>query len=128
MSFTLYRQHDSMDCSPTCLCTIAKHYKRAILLQSLREKTGIGKEGVNLLGISEAAEAVGFRTSATKLGYTTLVKDAKLPAILHWSQNHFVVLYKVRTKTLFERDEKLWIADPAKGLLTYSPKEFKTAA
>ena len=58
----------------------------------------IGKEGVNLLGISEAAEATGFRTQSIKLTYDTLTKDAKLPAILHWDQNHFVLLYKVKKK------------------------------
>jgi len=90
MKFSFFRQNDAMNCSPTCLRMIAKHYKRNLSLQHLREKTQIGKEGVNLLGISEAAEALGLRTQSVKLSFDTLVKDAKLPAIVHWNQNHFM--------------------------------------
>jgi ATP-binding cassette, subfamily B, bacterial len=108
-----------MDCGPTCLRMVAKHYGKDIPQQYFREKTQIGKEGVNLLGISEAAEILNFRTQAVKLDYPSLIKDAKLPAILHWNQNHFVVLYRVKGK-------KLFIADPAMGLVTYSPQEFKS--
>ena len=97
---------------------IAKHYGRSLPLQSLRDKTQIGKEGVSLLGISDAAEAIHFRTQALKLTYDTLIEDAKLPAIVHWKQNHFVVLYKVKKNTLF-------VADPAQGLVTFTPDEFK---
>lgn len=108
-----------MDCGPTCLRIIAKYYRKNISLQYLRENTQIGKEGVNLLGISDAAEAIGFRTHSLKLTYQSLVSDAQLPAILHWNQNHFVILYKVKKN-------KLYIADPAKGLITYTPLEFKS--
>lgn len=118
MKFTYYKQADKMDCGPTCLRMIAKSYGKLISLQTLRTKTQIGKVGVTLLGISEAAESIGFRTKSLKLTYNSLTKDAKLPAILHWKQNHFVVLYKVKRG-------KLYIADPAKGLLTFSEKEFK---
>ncbi|MCG2612719.1 peptidase domain-containing ABC transporter [Terrimonas sp. NA20] len=117
MSFPFYKQPDTMDCGPTCLRMVAKFYKRSISLQHLRDLSQIGKEGVNLLGIGEAAEAVGFRTHSYKLTYQSLVKDAKLPAILHWNQNHFVVLYKVK-------GTRLYIADPAKGLLHYTAEEF----
>ncbi|MFM9908542.1 MAG: peptidase domain-containing ABC transporter [Chitinophagaceae bacterium] len=124
MRFTLYKQPDSMDCGPTCLRMVAKYYNRAISLQYIREKTQIGKEGVNLLGISEAAETIGFRTQSVKLNYASLIKDAVLPAILHWNQNHFIVLYKVKQKSFFRRKEILIIADPAKGLINYTPTEF----
>ncbi len=90
-----------MDCGPTCLRMVAKYYNRSISLQFIRDKTQIGKEGVNLLGISEAAEAIGFRSQSVKLNYASLIMDAVLPAILHWNQNHFVVLYKVKQKSLF---------------------------
>src|SRR5687767_2987855 len=113
-----YKQPDSMDCGPTCLRMVAKHYKKDISLQYLRDKTQIGRTGVNMLGISEAAEAIGFRTKPVKIGYQLLVKDAHLPVILHWRQNHFVVLYKVSRS-------KMYIADPAKGLVTCSPEDFK---
>jgi ATP-binding cassette, subfamily B, bacterial len=107
-----------MDCGPTCLRMVAKHCGKNFSLQSLREKTQIGKEGVNMLGISEAAEAVGFRTVAAKLTLQQLAKEAHLPAIVHWNQNHFVVLYKIKST-------KFFIADPGQGLLQYTAKEFK---
>jgi ATP-binding cassette subfamily B protein len=107
-----------MDCGPTCLRMVAKHYGRNITLQTLRDKTQIGKEGVNLLGISEAAEAIGFRTQSIKLSYDTLINDAKLPAILHWKQNHFIILYKIKK-------DKLFVADPARGLISFTSQEFK---
>ena len=125
--FTHYRQPDSMDCGPTCLRMVAKHYGKNISLQILREKTQIGKEGVNLFGISEAAEAIGFRTQALKLGYNSLIEDASLPAVVHWKQNHFVVLYKVKRRSLLRRDDKLFVADPARGLVTFTTSEFKQA-
>lgn len=119
MHFTFYKQPDTMDCGPTCLRMIAKHYGRNYSLQTLREKTQIGKEGVNLLGIEEAAEQIGFRTQAYKFDYQTLIKEAKLPAILHWDQNHFVVLYKAKKN-------RLYIADPGKGLIKLTPIEFRS--
>ncbi len=106
-----------MDCGPTCLRMIAKHYGKNISLQFLRDRAQIGREGVNLLGISEAAESIGFRTQAVKISYPALTREALLPCILHWDQYHFVVLYKVRKKRLF-------IADPSVGLVSFTPEEF----
>ncbi len=113
------KQHDSMDCGPTCLAMVSKHYKKNISIQMLRDKTQIGKEGVNLLGISEAAESIGFRTKSVRITYKELCKDALLPAILHWSQNHFVVAIPQKTN-----GKKFTVADPAKGIITYTKEEF----
>ena len=119
MRFPFIQQFDSMDCGPTCLAMIAKHYGKTISIHSLREKTQIGKEGVNLLGISEAAEQVGFRTQCVQLTYKSLVEDATLPAVIHWDQNHFVVVYKISKK-------KFYIADPASKTKILSEKEFRS--
>lgn len=118
MKFPIYIQPDSMDCGPTCLKMVAKYYRKTISLQLLRDRTQIGKDGVNLLGISEAAESIGFRTHAAKLDFQTLISNAQLPVILHWGQMHFVVLYKIRKNVLY-------IADPAKGLISLHADEFK---
>ncbi|MCK8495569.1 peptidase domain-containing ABC transporter [Spirosoma sp. RP8] len=95
-SFPHYTQLDIMDCGPTCLRMIAKHYGRLFTAQSLRERAQIGKEGVSLLGISEAAEAIGFRTMGLKIPFQKLALEAPLPCIVHWSQNHFVVVYDIK--------------------------------
>lgn len=104
-----------MDCGPTCLRMISKHYGRSYSLQRLRELSQISIVGVSLLGISEAAERIGLRTLGVKLE-TSQLGEAQLPCILHWRQRHFVVLYKIRRGVYF-------IADPAKGLIKYNQKE-----
>nr|WP_294792434.1 peptidase domain-containing ABC transporter [uncultured Mucilaginibacter sp.] len=116
MSFTHYKQQDQMDCGPTCLRMVAKYYSRNISIQRLRSLCFINKGGVNLLAISEAAEKLGMRTTGAKLTLPQL-KQAELPCILHWRQNHFVVLYKIR-------NDKYYIADPAAGLLKLDEKTF----
>ena len=107
---TNYYQLDAMDCGPTCLRMIAKHYGRSYSLQGLREKSFITREGVSMLGISEAAESIGFRTSGVRITYEQLRDEAVKPCILHWNQNHFVVCYKIKKG-------KIYIADPASGLV-----------
>lgn len=76
-----------MDCGPTCLYMISRYHGRVFTLEKLRELTEIGKEGVSLLGISDAAEKIGFQTTALKLSFTKLLEEAPKPAILHWGQN-----------------------------------------
>lgn len=119
MSFLHYRQLDAMDCGPTCLRMVARHYGRNLSAQKLREAAEIGKEGVNLLGIAQAAENIGFKSLAVKVSSKQLIKDAPLPCIVHWGQNHFIVVYKISKKLVF-------VADPARGLLKYSFSEFES--
>ena len=119
--FPSYRQLDTMDCGPTCLRIIAAHYGRIWSLQTLREKCHISREGVSLLGISDAAEAVGFRTMGVKLTFGQLCEEAVLPCIVHWNQNHFIVVYRIE-----RRRGKTWVhvSDPASGLLRYTREQF----
>ena len=116
MPFPHYKQPDQMDCGPTCLRMVAKHYGRNFTVQTLRKLCEINREGVSLLGISDAAEKIGFRSLGAKLDAGDL-KEAELPCILHWRQNHFVVLYKIK-------HGKYYIADPAAGLITLTEAEF----
>ncbi len=119
LQFPHFLQRNQMDCGPSCLYIISKHYGRSFSIEKLRELTEIGKEGVNILGISDAAEKIGFRTQALQLSLTDLKNNVKLPCILHLSQNHFVVLYKTKGNAFY-------IADPAKSLLKYTEQEFET--
>jgi ATP-binding cassette, subfamily B, bacterial len=107
-----------MDCGPTCLKMVAKYYGKNVPLDYLREKAQYGKEGVSMLGLSEAAETIGFKTVGAKLTYKQLINDAKLPAILHWAQSHFVVVHPRSFKSIIE------IADPSTGLIKLSKDEF----
>ena len=121
--FPHYPQLDSMDCGPTCLRMIAKYYGRSYSLQTLRERSFITRQGVSMLGISEAAESIGFRTQGVRVTLEQLVKDVPLPCILHWNQNHFVVCYRIR------RGRKgayaFYISDPAKGKYTMDGAGFR---
>lgn len=105
-----------MDCGATCLRIIFKYYGKLVSIHKIRKLCQTTKSGVNLLGISEAAEKLGFRTYGVRLSLEQL-KEVELPCILHWNQNHFVVLYKIRRG-------KYYISDPASGLLSYNEKEF----
>ncbi|MEB0260874.1 MULTISPECIES: peptidase domain-containing ABC transporter [unclassified Mucilaginibacter] len=116
MPFPYYKQPDQMDCGPTCLRMVAKHFGRNFKVQTLRQLCEINREGVSLLGISDAAEKIGFRSLGAKLNIADL-KEAELPCILHWRQNHFVVLYKISKG-------KYHIADPGQGLIKLSEQEF----
>lgn len=107
---------DEMDCGATCLRIIFKYYGKLVSIHKIRKLCQTNKTGVNLLGISEAAEKLGFRTYGVRLSLEQL-KEVELPCILHWNQNHFVVLYKIR-------QGKYFISDPASGLLSYDEKEF----
>jgi ATP-binding cassette subfamily B protein len=120
-SFPHYTQLDAMDCGPTSLRMIAKYYGRSYTLQTLREKSFITREGVSMLGISDAAESIGMHTTGVRITLEQLEKDVPLPCILHWNQNHFVVLYAIkrRTTSFLHRQKgygkKYYIADPGRG-------------
>ena len=111
-----YTQHDVMDCGPTCLRMVAAYYGKRYSLEGLREKSFITREGVSMLGISEAAEKIGFRSICVQVGYEKL-QEAPLPCIIHWNQQHFVVVYKLN-------DRYVWVADPGAGKLKYTKEEF----
>lgn len=121
--FPLYNQSEVMDCGPACLRMISKYYGHHYSLQTLRQKCFITREGVSLLGISDAAESIGFRTCGVKITGEQLVNEAMLPCILYWNNSHFVVCYKIKRK----RGGKLifYIADPASQRLQYEEDEFK---
>lgn len=115
-------QKDSMDCGPTCLAMIARHYGVRVDRDKLRQICALGKDGVSLLGISKAAEKTGFKTVGGRLPFDVLACEVPMPCIVHWNQNHFVVVYKIRKygKGRFS----VYVADPGKGLVNYTREEF----
>jgi len=115
--YPFYKQLDAMDCGPSCLRMIAKFHGRNYSVQTLRERSHITREGVSLLGTSDAAESIGFRSMGVRIGLDQLAKETPLPCIAHWKQNHFVVVYKITKKHVL-------VGDPAHGLIKYSRDEF----
>ncbi|MDD2622978.1 MAG: peptidase domain-containing ABC transporter [Bacteroidales bacterium] len=121
MSFPFTKQPDSMDCGPACLAMISEYYGKKYTLEYLRDNCFIRRDGVSLLGISRAGEKIGFKTVGGRLTFEKLAEKAPLPCIVHWNQEHFVVVNEVRKK---KKDYKISVADPGKGLLTYSREDF----
>ncbi len=110
-------QHNEMDCGPACLCMISQYYGKRISLNVFRHLSQLSKIGVNFQGLSYAAQNVGLKSIGTKLTVEQLKIDTPFPCILHWNQNHFVVLYKARKNSFT-------IADPAKGIIKLNQNEF----
>jgi ATP-binding cassette subfamily B protein len=117
MSFPFVKQPDAMDCGPSCLKMVAEFYGKKFSLESLRKKCYITREGVSFLGLSEAADAIGFKTIGVRIPFDLLCDNVPLPCIVHWRQKHFIVVYKIK-------NDKIWVADPALGLITYSRADF----
>jgi ATP-binding cassette subfamily B protein len=117
MSFPFVKQPDAMDCGPACLKMVAGFYKMNFSLESLRKKCYITREGVSFLGLSEAADSLGFRTLGVKIPFELMNENVPLPCIVHWRQKHFIVVYKIK-------NDKIWAADPAIGLVKFSSEEF----
>lgn len=118
MSFPITFQHDSMQCGIACLQMICKHFGREYSLDFLSKLCFATNEGVSLLGIDDAANKLGLKTLCVKASMDELDKIS-LPAILHWNQKHFVVLYKIK------KGRKYYIADPGKGLTAYTNEEMR---
>lgn len=112
-------QQDQMDCGPACLAMVAAAHGKPYALQYLRDHSFLSREGVSLLGISEAAQKIGLQTACVKLNIQDL-SEVPLPCILHWNQNHFVVLKKTRKLLSLTRNEErsYKIADPAQGVIS----------
>ena len=117
INFPHYRQHDVMDCGPTCLQIISKFYGKLFNIEKIRAFSQIGKTGVSLLGISRAAEILGIQAVGGNMTFEKLEQQAVLPCIVHWRKNHFVVVYKIKRN-------RVYISDPASGLHTYNREEF----
>ena len=106
-----------MDCGPTCIKMIAKHFGASFPIEYLREKSSITREGVSFLGLSDAAEEIGLQTLMVTVEFNSLVEEVSLPCIAHWRQRHFVVVYKIK-------DNHIYVADPAFGKIKYTKEQF----
>jgi ATP-binding cassette subfamily B protein len=116
-TFPNYKQLDQMDCGPTCVRIIAKHYGRNYSSKFLRDRSYVTREGTSLLGMSDTAEAIGFRTLKVKTSFEKLSEVVPLPCIVYWNQRHFIVVYKIKKNHVY-------VSDPIAGLLRYTKEEF----
>lgn len=121
MKYYCIKQHDITDCGAACLATISKQYGLKMPISKIREVAGTDKQGTNAVGMIKAAEKLGFTAKAVKGDQNAFFSKFPLPAIAHVvvdeSLLHYVVIHKITKK-------KVIIADPAKGIVKYSPEEF----
>ncbi len=115
--FPVFLQHDANDCGPACLRMIARYHGKHFSFETLRSLSYINRAGVSLLGISEAAESIGFRTRGVKLSFEQVRHQLILPCIAHWKQEHFIVVRKIQKN-------KIYVIDPAFGAAVYTREEF----
>ncbi|RFM26961.1 peptidase domain-containing ABC transporter [Deminuibacter soli] len=116
MPFTFYKQLNAMDCGPTCLRMIARYYGKHFTSETIRKQMNFGRQGATLFDISEAAEKFCFRSRGVRVPFEKLLQ-LPVPAILHWNQNHFVVLISASSK-------RISVADPKAGLVNFTKEEF----
>ncbi len=118
-AFPFYKQRDSMQCGVACLLMICEYYGKKYSYEYISRICCATNEGVSLLAIKYAAKEVGLYAEGHKLDIESLLK-LPLPCLLHWNQNHFVILFKVS-----KDGQKFYIADPGKGLVVFCLEEFK---
>jgi len=125
VKFPHYTQPDAMECGATCLRMIAKYYGKEYSVDTMQQLCVVTHEGVSMLGMSDAAEYLGFRTVCGRIALDKIILQRPFPCILHWNQNHFVVLYDVKKG----RNGKVffYIADPGKTLLKVNEDDFRDA-
>lgn len=107
------KQSSLTDCGPTCLAMVVKYYGANISISDIRNAAKQGIEGVNLLGLANATEEYSLKSLSVEISFEKIIKEAPLPCIVHWNQNHFVVV--TPNSTL----KKIEVADPAHGIKLY---------
>ena len=118
MGRTFVRQKDVMQCGIACLAMVCRHYGADTDIDDIEKLCPSNREGVSLLALSETAEELGLENESAKLTPEQLAL-VPVPCILHWNQNHFVVLRKVSKNGRY-----FYVSDPGKGRIRYDAGEF----
>ncbi len=100
MSIVFIKQHDSMQCGVACLQMICEYYHKKYSTNYLSSLCNTTTEGVSMLSIRDTAFALGLESNCGKVNIKG-IKKISSPCILHWNQNHFVVLYKVKKNRFY---------------------------
>lgn len=105
-----------MQCGLACMAMICYHWGQEYSVKFLNKFCTASKDGVSFKGLSDLSDTLGLHCISGKVSIQEL-RECPLPAILHWNQNHFIVLYKIK-------NNKFYIADPSKGKLVLNETEF----
>lgn len=121
MRLYCYKQHDMTDCGAACLATISRQYGLDVSISKIRSIAGTDKQGTNVTGMIRAAEKLGFSAKGVKGDEEALFSDFPLPCVAHvvvdGNLMHYVVIHRISKN-------KITIADPAKGIVKLTPREF----
>lgn len=115
--YPFLKQHSKMDCGVACLATIGRYWGKRFSMNQLRDIANVSREGISIQGLVTAAESIGFSARPSK-GTLEGLSQQRLPAIVHWQGNHFVVVYAISRR-------RVVVVDPAIGRQSFSPAEFK---
>ena len=115
-SYPFYAQHSASDCSAACVVMVGRYWGRDFNINRLRELAHVSRDGASLKGLANAVENLGFNSRPVKASLDRLASQ-KLPAILHWEGNHYVVLFEIQP-------EYIIIGDPAIGQRKLTRPEF----
>jgi HlyB family type I secretion system ABC transporter len=113
--FQHIKQVDEMDCGGASLAMICRHFGRNVSLARIRQLVNTASDGTSLRGLCNGAQALGLAARSVKASKTNVLQ-MPLPAIIHWENYHWVVLYDVNEK-------HAWIADPATSLRKLTRQE-----
>lgn len=117
-NFPFYQQTNKKTCGPTCLRMIFKYYGKTYTEKYLSEITHVDFiKGTSMYDLFSAAESLGFKPEGLEVDFQNLSKNVKLPCIVYWKPNHFVVVYRIE-------NSKIYVADPADSLRVYDKSEF----
>ena len=115
--YPFYAQQSASDCGAACLVMIGRYWGKKFSVSRLRDIANVDRNGSSLRGLASAAESIGFTSRPVRASLDKLA-IASLPAIVHWSGKHYIVVYQV-TK------DRVIVCDPAIGQRSLSHEEFK---
>jgi ATP-binding cassette subfamily B protein len=115
--FPVFLQEDKYDCGPSCLKMITKFYGKNFSIEHLRYVSKLSPDGITGKNLIDALDELGFKTMPALIDFKTLSIEAPLPCVVSWRDRHFLIVYKIRKN-------KVYVADPSFGLLTYTKNEF----
>ena len=109
-------QQNVIECGLACLAMVLTYYGRKTTISELRSQYAVGRDGMSALAIVKAARSYGMRVRAISLQENDL-RYVRLPAIVHWQFNHFLVVEAWSTRGVD-------VVDPARGRYRLPLQEF----